>query len=246
MINSQFLLLAKRINNQLLTSFVLSLSLAVTPPAQAEYKPGSTQVSPSGNTTILGQRGGCENIERLPPAVLAPLKHVGQTVSVRPTFAWFIPDSQPFPIEFKVFELAKDGSVKKLVQKIELQSSPGIMKLSLLENQPGLTVGQRYLWQVAIVCDSNHPSSDLVASAEIQVVEMPPTLKTALSATQNHQERSNLYAEAGVWYDALQEALEPAEGLKLGQVASTLLEELAKLEDPTTSENLRQIASREL
>lgn len=246
MMNLHLWLLTKRIDSKLVTSFVLSLSLAATLPALAQYDPGSNQVPPSGNTTSSGSRGGCENIEGLPPTVLAPLKHVGQTISVHPTFAWFVPDTKPFPMEFSLFELAKDGSFKKLVQKLEFVSSPGIMKLSLKENPPGLVVGQRYFWQVKISCNPNHPSSDLVASAEIQVVELPPTLKTALSATKNRQEMSNLYAEAGIWYDALREALEPAESSKLGQVASTLLEELANLEEPKTSEILRQIASREL
>jgi len=53
------------------------------------------------------------------------------------------------------------------------------MKLSCCRRKPGLAVGQKYLWQVAILCDPNYPS-DLVAKAEIEVVEMSPALKTAL------------------------------------------------------------------
>ena len=123
------------------------------------------------------------------------------------------------------------------------------MKLTLPEDKPSLTLGERYLWQVAILCDSNHPSSDLIARAEIEVVQVPLALKRAL-ATKNRFEMAEVYAEAGLWYDALSEALGSAKDARLGKVASSLLEDLAKLEEPkatqiesSQSENLRQIAS---
>lgn len=247
MMASHLRLLFKGINCKLVISCILSLSLAQAPTALAEYKPPPGQPAPTDDTTTGGSRRGCENSLGRSLTVLAPKKHVGQTASVHPTFAWFVPDTKPFPLEFKLFELDKNNNPKELVhpKPIELQSSPGIMKLSLPENQPGLIVGQRYLWQVTVICDPNSPSSDLVASAEVRVVEMPSALKTALSTTQNRREVANLYAEAGLWYEALDEALGSAGGSRLGQVASTLLEDLAKLEEPQQSQNLRQIVSSE-
>lgn len=240
-------LLNKRIDSRLVTSCVLSLSMAVTPPALAEYKPPPDQRPPSGYTTSTGPRGGCEGSGGTSLTVLAPQKHVGQTASVHPTFAWFVPDSKPLPMEFALYKYGPD-SRPKLAHKLELKSSPGIMKLSFPKDKPALAVGQRYLWQVAILCDPNHPSSDLVAKAEIEVVEMPPTLKRALSTRMDRHEIIDLYAKAGLWYDALSEALETAENSRLGEVASTLLEDLAKLEEPEATQvgsrqsaNLRQI-----
>ncbi len=231
--------------NRLLASCVLSLSLAVTPVALAGYTPPPDQQPPSGNTTSSGPRGGCESSDEPSLTVLAPMKHVGQTASPHPTFAWFVPDTKPFPLEFRLFELA-EGSNPKLIEKLELQSSPGIMKLSLPESQPGLAVGKRYLWQVTVICNPNYPSTDLVARAEIEVVEMPPTLKSALSGTTERSKLVELYAEAGFWYEALGEALESTAEPRLGAVASTLLEDLVKLEEPQQSEKLRQIVSSNL
>jgi hypothetical protein len=152
-------------------------------------------------------------------------------------------------MEFTLYKYGPD-SRPKLAQKLQLKSSPGIMELSLPRDKPGLVIGQRYLWQVAILCDPNYPSSDLVANAEIEVVEMPPDLKRALSTTSHRLEMADLYARAGLWYDALREALGPAENSRLGEVASMLLKDLAKLEEPKQphvesqqSTNLRQIAS---
>lgn len=250
--NQIFWLLNKRIDSKLVTSCVLSLSLVVTPTALAEYKQPPDQRPPRGYTTSSGPRGGCEVNGGPQLTLLAPQKHVGQTTSLHPTFAWFVPDSRPFPIEFMLFYESGSGRELKLVKKIKLQSSPGIMKLSLPEDKPGLAVGQRYLWQVAILCDPNYPSRDLVVKSEIEIVEMPPAVKRALSATSDRLEIAELYARAGLWYDALGEALGHAEDSRLGGIASTLLEELAKLEEAEATQvgsrqsaNLRQIVSSE-
>ena len=242
MMTSRLWLLGKGIKNRIVTSCTLSLLLSVTSVALAEYVPPPDQPPPKGNTSSSGPRGGCASNTDVPLTVLAPIKHVGQTASVRPTFAWFVPDTKSFPLEFKLFEVTGNNSFK-LVEKLDLQSSSGIMKLSLPEDKPGLAVGQRYLWQIALKCDSNYPSTWVVARAQIEVVEMPPNLKTVLSTTKNSQEITEVYARASLWYDALREALETAEGSRLGAIASSLLADLAKLEEPQQRANLSQIAN---
>lgn len=242
MMTSTLWLLARPINRRLVSSCILSLLLAAINPALAEYNPPPDQPPPKGNTSSSGPRGGCASNTGVPLTVLAPIKHVGQTASVRPTFAWFVPDTKPFPLEFKLFELTGNNSFK-LVEKLDLQSSSGIMKLSLPEDKAGLVVGQRYLWQIALKCDLNHPSTWVVARAQIEVVEMLPNLKTVLSTTKNPIEITEVYARASLWYDALREALGTAEGSRLGAIASSLLADLAKLEEPQQRANLTQITS---
>jgi hypothetical protein len=263
MMTSHLRIFAQPIKSSVATSCVLSLLLTIAPIALAEYEPdpgqpppkeptGTTgpraynpppdQPPPTTKTPSTGSRGGCETIGGAPLTALAPTKHVGQTTSGHPTFAWFVPDAKPFPMQFKLFELAENNTIK-LVHKLELQSSSGIMKLSLPKDKPGLRIGQRYLWQVSISCDPNFPSSDKVARAEIQVVEMPSTLKNALSTSKNRLEMAELYAKAGLWYDALGEALEAAGDSRLGQATTNLLEDLIALEEPPQRENLRQIVS---
>jgi hypothetical protein len=147
-------------------------------------------------------------------------------------------------MEFTLYDYGSEGK-PKVAQKLELKSSAGIMKLSLPKDKPALAVGHIYLWQVSISCNHNHPSSDLVAKAEIKVVEMPAALKRALSGTSDRLEMANLYARSSLWYDALSVALGSAEDFRHTEVASSLLEDLAKLEEPKQSANLRQIASSE-
>lgn len=264
MMTSHLRIFAQRIKSSVATSCLVGLFLTVTSVALAQnqydgkgqkppdqptvptgpraYNPPPDQPPPTTKTPSTGSRGGCETIGGATLTALAPIKHVGQTTSAHPSFAWFVPDAKPFPMEFKLFELAENNTIK-LVHKLELQSSPGIMKFSLPKNKAGLRIGQRYLWQISISCDPNFPSSDKVVRAEIQVVEMPSTLKNALSTAKNHLELAELYAKAGLWYDALGEALEAAGDSRLGQATTNLLEDLIILEEPPQRENLRQIVS---
>ncbi|NEP54282.1 MAG: DUF928 domain-containing protein, partial [Moorea sp. SIO3C2] len=186
-----------------------------------------------------GTTRGCDGGD-IPLTVLASQNYVGRTTSTHPTFAWFVPDSKSLELKFTIYSRGSDGNFTE-VRSMSLQSSPGIMKLSPFpEGEPGLLVGKDYVWQVVILCDPSYPSSALVDRAQIQVVEMPPDLQDKLDNAVDSAEKADLYAEAGFWYNALDEALKLAEESKLGEVASALLEDLAKWEKPEPSQDLTQ------
>ena len=85
-----------------------------------------------------------------------------------------------------------------------------------------------YLWQVALLCDPGNPSKDKLAKAMIEVVATPPSLKVALAQTFDPLKRAALYAQAGLWYDALAEALAAGSGTQA--VWLDLVEDLSRLE----------------
>ena len=250
-------LLNKRINVKLVTSCALGLALIVTPAALADYVPGDQKPVPSDRKSDGGTTRGCSG-GGMPLTVLASRNYVGQTISQHPTFAWFVPpDSASKPMKFTIYEWVPGGKPKE-VRKMSLQSSPGIMKLSpFSENEQGLQPGKEYSWQVVIHCDPDNPSGDLVGEASIEVVGMPATLQSKLNKAVNSVEKADIYVKAGLWYNALDEALKLAQASKLGEVGSTLLNDLAQLEAPGTTpelppkeqdaiakhiENLKQIA----
>lgn len=237
--------LNKGITRRLVTSCVLGLSLVIAPAALADYVAPDDQEPPSDYTGQAGPRDGCEG-RGVPLTALAPQSHVGRTASTRPTFAWFVPNSTTKPMEFRLYEYDSNGNPQSIGEPISLESSPGIMTLTLPEDRPELKVGRTYLWQVTILCDPDNISSDLIARADIRVVEMP----SALESTVNGSNKANIYAEASLWYDALGAALDLADESKLGEVGSTLLENLAELEaagltdeESERIEHLRQIAN---
>jgi hypothetical protein len=230
----------KHLASKFLSGFVLSLSLATATVALGAYKPPSKPSFPKSPTTTTGTRGGCEENTQTTLTALTPQIHVGQTVSPYPTFAWFVPDFNPLPMEFRLYKY--DSSDRpQLIEKVKLQTSPGIMQRSLSRDKPGLLVGQNYRWQIVIFCNPNSPSSALVTEAEVKRVKMPQNLEQALSTANNSLERSNLYAESGLWYDAFAEVLKSQINTSTKEYKLKLLEDLANLETTAEKERIKLI-----
>jgi hypothetical protein len=59
-----------------------------------------------------------------------------------------------------------------------------------------------YQWVVALINDPDNRSTDLVASGVIKRVEADPELKEKI-ARASPADLPDVYAEAGIWYDAL-------------------------------------------
>ncbi|MCP6762159.1 MAG: DUF928 domain-containing protein [Fischerella sp. CENA71] len=214
-------LLCKPMNPKLLTAYILGLLLFLTPTAIAGFAPRHRK--PASDYSRTGGARGCPG-EPIPLTLLAPKTYVGYTATSHPTFAGFISSSQQ--IEFRLFEFDSNSLPKQLGNPVEKQVTAGIFKLALPENQPGLIIGKKYLWQVAIRC----PDTALIARSEFIVVALPSTVKSKLLDTMNVSQRVNIYAQADLWYEALAEALKLAEPGKLGQVGSTLIQNLSKSE----------------
>ena len=219
-----------------------ALLLGATPPAWAGYNPPTQPSAPSGSTTTTGRRGGCQGNEAASLAALAPRSHIGQSISTRPTFTWFVPSSEALPMEFYLYEAQASG--EQLVYQTELQSSPGIMSLSLPETEPALQTGQRYRWQAVLLCNPNSPSSALIADAEIEIVAPSSDLATALGSASDRVAQANILAESGFWYDAIAQVADaPDVNIRASQLA--LLADLADIEaangNSDHSTQLRQI-----
>ncbi|WP_233153947.1 DUF928 domain-containing protein [Scytonema sp. HK-05] len=216
-------MLIKRINYKLYLGFILSLLLFICPTAKAGYVPPKTQKPPSDQSRSGGTRGCSE--EKIPLTILAPTTHVGYTASFRPTFVWFLYNS--YETDFRIFEFDTNNRLKQLGNPIKLQASKGINKYSLPKSQPELTVGKRYLWQVAIFCPEG---AFLVQRAEFLVVKPSSDFINKLSKTGNGSQRVNLFANESLWYDALEEALKLAPNSKLGEVGASLVQSLMQSE----------------
>jgi hypothetical protein len=204
-----------------IASLSLSLSLIVAPLTWAGYKPPKTPSAPKQPGSNITRSGSCSPNAMGELTVLAPFSHVGQTTSTHPTFAWFVPDQASYPLEFRLF------LNQQRLYRTEMQSQPEIMQFTLPQTQNGLAVGQNYTWQVVLVCNPNSPSANIVAMAEIGVVKASVELQRQLATLQNSQQRANLYAKQGLWFDALAEALkEPANQ----PIVLNLLDSLANVE----------------
>ena len=131
--------------------------------------------------------------------VLAP-DDLGMTTQEQPSLFWF--QSKPAEAKFEL-TLLQQRQAKPLVRiQSEHASKAGIQRFNLAEQGVKLTPGVEYQWVVALITDPENRSTDLVASGVIKRIELTPELKQKL-AQATPESLPGVYADAGIWYDAL-------------------------------------------
>lgn len=132
-------------------------------------------------------------------SVLAP-DHTGLTVSVQPSLYWFISSLSSFPVELTVVDPRATQPV--LEHRIPAPVHPGVHRIRLANYGVRLSLGVPYRWFVAVAPDPGRRSKDILAGGVIERVEIPEGLRARLAGA-DKAELPFLYAEAGLWYDAL-------------------------------------------
>jgi hypothetical protein len=159
------------------------------------FRPGS-QGAPSVRVTG-GSRGSGDSTITLD--VLAP-DETGLTTQEEPSLLWY--QSKPAQAKFEL-TLLEENKPKPLLQvKANGNGQAGIQRIKLSDHNVKLAPGVEYQWVVALVTDQDNRSSDLVASGVIKRVEPSAELKGKV-ASANPASLPGVYAEAGIWYDAL-------------------------------------------
>ncbi|BCL39516.1 DUF928 domain-containing protein [Nostoc sp. MS1] len=206
------------------TIIILCLLLFFTSIAVADFKP--TNRKPASDYSRSGGRRGCEteSIATIPLTLLAPQTYVGYTASLRPTFTGYV--SSPQKVELRIFELIANEDPKPIGNEVLADVKAGIFQINYPDKYPNLTVGKTYLWQLSRTC----LEVKIDESAEFIVAEIPSTIKNKLLTTNNKLEKANLYAEEGFWYEAVTEALQLTNNLKLGKLGTNLVKDFAKYE----------------
>jgi len=163
--------------------------------AHVRFRP---QTKDAGSVRVTGgSRGTGESSVTLD--VLAP-DEVGITTQEQPSLFWY--QSKPANAKFEL-TLLQDNKVKPIVQvQMERSSKAGIQRLKLADYGAKLTPGVEYQWVIALVADPDNRSKDLVASGVIKRIEPDANLKTKL-ASATPAALAGIYADAGIWYDAL-------------------------------------------
>jgi Domain of Unknown Function (DUF928) len=213
----------------LATSGLLAASIL---PVQAAFRPPTNSKPIRTRTPTTGIRGGCTSTA-LPLLALAPQTKIGQTTQIRPTVHWYVPDPEPMSMMFVLEELDGEGNPTQIWQT-RLQSQSGIMAFSLPQDAPALDPGRVYRWQAVLLCNPNSPSSAIIAASEIEVVALSE-LQSA-RVTNDREQRTSLYEEYGIWYDALTEA----DDVQMRSLLNDLIQVEAN-QDTAYSDQLRKI-----
>jgi Domain of Unknown Function (DUF928) len=193
-----------------------------------------TQTSGAGSR---GQSGGCPAVET-PLTALVPTEGDfvwGRTLEARPTFWVYVPYAltPQLPGELRLKGQDAEGNTANQTIVRITQAAPGVVGIRLPAHKT-LATNQLYYWSFVVLCDSNDASANQFVKAAIQRVASSPALVNPSAPSQ----KAALYAESGLWYDAI---------TQLGKVLHDRPQDTRTLEDWTALLNdggLNQISSK--
>ncbi|MFB8787780.1 MAG: DUF928 domain-containing protein [Potamolinea sp.] len=162
----------------------------------------NTETSPRNGA----RRGSsCQFTEQPPLTALVPENGLGVTVSAQPTFYVYVPARSPQATPLQIeFHLKDKNDIDIYQTSFQTIGKPGIVAITL-PTQAGLLpleIGQDYKWTFSVGCSVNDRSTDITVGGVVRRVELNDTLNNQLKQA-SRQKQVELYAEAGIWQDAL-------------------------------------------
>lgn len=173
-------------------------------PAAPAKKRSLLDYTPPKNVTtgtrIDGDGGSRGKGEKLPSLyVLAP-NHTALTTREQPSLFWYQTAAAKTHFELT---LTEPKNPKPLLKVATDKADGGIHRVSLAKHNVTLKPGVTYKWTIAWVPDPANRSQDVIASGSIQRIE-PEAKLTAALADAKGLEKAAVYAQHGIWYEALE------------------------------------------
>lgn len=136
--------------------------------------------------------------------VLAP-DQTGYTTQAKPTIYWYVSETINHPVEVTITGMRLEDAVKPLLE-VTLQPpvSKGIHALRLEEHSVSLKPDVEYQYFVAVVKNYNQRADDIIAGGSIKRVSASGDVQAKLKQA-SPERAAAVYAESGIWYDAIDE-----------------------------------------
>jgi hypothetical protein len=167
---------------------------STTPVSMPVYKP-PLRGAPGGR--IGGGTRGLKDAITL--FVLAP-NHVGLTVQEQPTLYWYLSKPTSYRIIIKIVENQTQSPIFE--KQSNPPAQPGVQPIRLADYKVHLSPHTEYRWSVTAAPDPDDRSKDIRAGGLIERIEIPESVRSKLGQAEKG-EIPQIYAEAGIWYDAL-------------------------------------------
>lgn len=144
--------------------------------------------------------GKCEK-GKIKLTALVPENNIGRTVSEYPVFFFYLPETEAQLAEF-VLQDEKGNQIYQTTLKIN--NSSGVIGVNIPANQnvSPLQLGKNYRWSVALICDTEDRSADVLETGIVRRVELSADIRSQLEQA-NSREKAVIYAQNGIWQDAL-------------------------------------------
>lgn len=170
------------------------ISQTFKPPKRAAPPP-SAGGSSRGSISI----SSCVKSKKQLTSIMPPNK-LGLTLAERPTFFWYVPESSA---KIARFMILTDNNEKTFYETtVALPNKPGIISFKLPSTAPQLVTGKSYHWYLTVICNTQNLSANPLVDGWVERTQVGATLSAALAKAQPHN-LPNLYAEAGIWHEAL-------------------------------------------
>jgi hypothetical protein len=147
-----------------------------------------------------GSRGTADK-DKLPSLFALTPSHSALTIQPQPTLFWYQTGGSETKLELTVVEPKNPEPVLRV--RAEGSPKAGIHRLPLARYGAVLKPGVTYKWTIAWVPDETNRSLSVVAGGAIECVAADPKLVTAVNEAKG-VDRAAVYAQNGIWYDALE------------------------------------------
>jgi Domain of Unknown Function (DUF928) len=190
----------------LLGNGIVSFPTAAVAGSPLSFKPPSRN---RPKVTIGGaSRSTCIKDEKVFKALL-PENQFGLTTTDRPSIMVYVPKNEGKKLDVTLTQI---GQRKPLLSKsFAVPANAGLVRLNLHEpTLPKLAAGKQYVWSVRLMCERpdaiDRTQTETYEAAFVQgIIESIPVdaaVKQAI-ATASAKQLPRIYAEAGIWQDAL-------------------------------------------
>ena len=184
------------------------------PPEISGSRPNSQQLGVAWNSFqppeqgVPGRRegGGTRGLECTATnalTALIPQSTMGQTISAKPTFFYYLPVAIDKTVQFELADETDKTVYKKSFRMVT--SRAGIVSISLGSdgNSPALEVGKNYQWYFTIKCNPKNYRDEVLVSGWINRTAVAPTVKTELDRSPDSRAKLSIFAQQGLWYEYL-------------------------------------------
>ncbi|MEG4216890.1 DUF928 domain-containing protein [Microcoleus sp. Pol14C6] len=186
----------------------------VQPPETSGSRPN---IQPTGSTWntfqppedgVPGRRegGGTRGLE-CPTATTAltaliPQSTMGQTISAKPTFFYYLPIALDKTVQFELADQRDKTLYKKSFRMVTSRAGVVSVSLGSDDNSPTLEVGKNYQWYFTIKCNPKNTRDDVLVSGWINRTALAPTVQTELDRSPDLAKLS-IFAQQSLWYEYL-------------------------------------------
>ena len=197
-----------------------SIRARPTPPQNGRYVPREGAASRGCGSGKMVQPLVPSQQTNDDKAIIPKLSTGGFTAKTHPHF-WFQVPFRTAEIEELEFTLQDEDDQDIYRARLAVEPNSALVQVMLPANQPGLAIEQRYRWILKARLDcgpDRSPTGTQFVKGWIQRYELEASLVDQLAAATPLQQ-AQLYADAGVWFDALN-ILAPLQSAKLRDTAS--------------------------